>query len=103
MTRLLKKLVFSALLATTLMATGAGVKIAVGQETDDPVKIQIYQRFYDNRERNKSVAYQAARDYLAKYTKDKDQYVDFLQKWIKVYEQDERKRKLPGLINEKNF
>ena len=94
-------------LATSAFVVGlmlsAGNATIFAQETDDPVKIQIYQRFYDNRERNKSVAYQAARDYLAKYTKDKDQYVDFLQKWIKVYEQDERKRKLPGLINEKNF
>jgi hypothetical protein len=49
------------------------------------------------------VAYQAAKDYLQKYPKDKDQYTDYLQKWVMFYERDERKRKLPGLINEKNF
>jgi tetratricopeptide (TPR) repeat protein len=73
------------------------------QETDDPVKIQIYQRFYENAKTNPTAAYPAARDYLAKYSKDKDQYVDYIQKWIAVYERDERKRNLPGLINEKKF
>ena len=53
-----------------------------GQETDDPVKIQMYNRFVDNRVPNPAVAYQAARDYLQKYQKDKDQYTDYLGKWI---------------------
>jgi hypothetical protein len=52
---------------------------------------------------NPTAAYQAARDYLQKYPKDKDQYTDYLSKWVTAYERDERKRKLPGLINEKNF
>jgi tetratricopeptide (TPR) repeat protein len=52
---------------------------------------------------NPTVAYQAARDYLQKYQKDKDQYVDYLQKWVAAYERDDRKRQLGGLINEKKF
>jgi hypothetical protein len=103
MKRFVKNLVLSGLLATSVLAIGASYRVVVAQETDDPVKIEIYKRFYDNREANKGAAYKAAQDYLAKYVKDKDQYTDFLQKWIKAYEQDERKRKLPGLINEKNF
>ena len=99
----LKKLATTALFMTSLIVAGSSVGAVFGQETDDPVKIQIYKKFYDNRDANKTVAYQAARDYLAKYVKDKDQYVDYLQKWITFYERDERKRKLPGLINEKNF
>jgi tetratricopeptide (TPR) repeat protein len=77
--------------------------VAIAQETDDPVKIEIYKRFVDNRIPNPTAAYQAARDYLQKYTKDKDQYTDYLTKWMAAYERDERKRKLPGFINEKNF
>jgi len=88
------------LLALTIGARQAQV---LAQETDDPVKIQIYQRFVDNRVPNPTVAYQAARDYLQKYTKDKDQYIDYLQKWVMFYERDERKRNLPILINEKKF
>jgi hypothetical protein len=82
---------------------GAGQFTAVAQETDDPVKIEIYKRFVDNRVPNPGAAYQAARDYLQKYTKDKDQYTDYLTKWVAAYERDDRKRQLGNLINEKKF
>jgi hypothetical protein len=85
------------------ISLGAFSPIAVAQETDDPVKIEIYKRFVANHKDNPGAAYQAARDYLQKYTKDKDQYIDYLTKWVAVYERDERKRNLPGLINEKKF
>lgn len=95
-----KGLVAVAFMAVSLVTFGS---VAMAQETDDPVKIEIYKRFVDNRIPNPTAAYQAARDYLQKYTKDKDQYTDYLTKWVAAYERDERKRKLPGLINEKNF
>jgi len=100
---LVKKLVLSGLLATSVLAAGSSYQLVLGQETDDPVKIEIYKRFYDNYQGNKAVAYKAAQDYVAKYTKDKDRYVDYLQKWMKGYEQDQRKANLPILINEKKF
>src|SRR5437868_2482392 len=99
---LVKRLVLAAFLALSLVAIGVR-SVAVAQETDDPVKIEIYKRFVDNRVSKPSVAYQAARDYLQKYAKDKDQYVDYLTKWVMFYERDERKRNLPELINQKNF
>ena len=95
-----KGLVLAVFMAVLLAAFGS---VAIAQETDDPAKIEIYKRFVDNRIPNPTAAYQAARDYLQKYTKDKDQYTDYLSKWVLAYERDERKRKLPGLINEKNF
>jgi tetratricopeptide (TPR) repeat protein len=94
---------FAALLALSAVTFGSRQWLVVAQETDDPVKIEIYKRFVDNRVQNPTAAYQAARDYLQKYTKDKDQYTDYLQKWVTFYERDERKRNLPGLINEKKF
>jgi tetratricopeptide (TPR) repeat protein len=90
------------LLALSVLALGAR-HVVLAQETDDPVKIEIYKRFVDNRQGNPAVAYQAARDYLQKYNKDKDQYTDYLGKWVMYYERDERKRTLPNLINEKKF
>jgi tetratricopeptide (TPR) repeat protein len=92
----------------TLVALAAGVIgvqqfAVVAQETDDPVKISTYKRFVDNRVPNPDAAYQAARDYLAKYPKDKDQYTDYLAKWVAAYERDDRKRQLGGFINQKNF
>ncbi len=94
------KLTMAGVLLVLSLGSGGFV---VAQETDDQVKIDTYKRFYDNRVPNPGAAYQAARDYLQKYPKDKDQYTDYLQKWIMFYERDERKRNLPILINEKNF
>ncbi len=102
MNLLITRLALSAFLLVSIVGIGS-VSVVVGQETDDQVKIDIYKKFYENRDRNQAVAYAAARDYLQRYTKDKDQYVDFLQKWVAAYERDERKRMLPGLINEKNW
>jgi tetratricopeptide (TPR) repeat protein len=97
-----QRLGLAVLLALSVLALGAR-QMVLAQETDDPVKIEIYKRFIDNRQGNPAVAYQAARDYLQKYNKDKDQYTDYLSKWVMFYERDERKRTLPNLINEKKF
>jgi hypothetical protein len=98
-----RNLGFAALLGLLALTIGARQSSIFAQETDDPVKIQMYKRFVDNRLPNPRVAYQAARDYLQKYSKDKDQYVDYLQKWTLAYERDDRKQSLPILINEKKF
>jgi hypothetical protein len=75
----------------------------LGPETDDTAKIAIYKQFYENRIPNPAAAYKAAREYLQRYTKDKDQYIDYLSKWVVAYERDERRQSLPGFINQKNF
>ena len=98
-----RRLALAGLMVLSVVIFGSRQSVVLAQETDDPVKIEIYKRFYDNAKTNPNAAYPAARDYLAKYSKDKDQYVDYIQKWIVVYERDERKRNLPGLINEKKF
>src|SRR5215213_1149713 len=99
----MKRLSLAVLLALSVLGVGARQTVLAQKETDDPVKIQIYKRFYDNAKNNPAVAYQAARDYLQKYNKDKDEYVDYLSKWVTLYEREERKRNLPILINEKKF
>ena len=98
-----QRLGLTVLIALSVLALGAGQSVLAQKETDDPVKIEIYKRFYDNAKNNPAVAYQAAQDYLQKYKKDKDEYVDYIQKWVTFYERDERKRTLPNLINEKKF
>ncbi len=78
--------------ASTLRAqprTGAPV-----QETDDEFKVTTYRKFVDNREPNPAAAYQAAREYMAKYGKEDDQYTRYLRIWITAYEEDERTRRL---------
>lgn len=98
---LLAKCLLTAAILVGSIATFGGPVMA--QETDDPVKIEIYKKFTENRLPNPTVAYQYARDYLQRYQKDKDQYTDYLSKWVTAYERDERKRNLPILINEKKF
>ncbi len=100
---LVSRFVLAAFMALAVGSIGARQFAAVAQETDDPVKIATYKRFVDNRLPNPDAAYQAARDYLQKYQKDKDQYTDYLTKWVAAYERDDRKRQLGGLINAKNF
>jgi tetratricopeptide (TPR) repeat protein len=98
-----QRLGLAVMLALSVVAVGARQTVLAQKETDDPVKIEIYKRFYDNAKKNPAVAYPAARDYLQKYNKDKDEYIDYIQKWIAAYESDERKQNLPVLINEKKF
>jgi tetratricopeptide (TPR) repeat protein len=97
------RLALAGLVALMVGITGARQFAVVAQETDDPAKIAIYKRFVDNRVPNPDAAYKAARDYLTKYQKEKDQYTDYLNKWVAAYERDDRKRQLGGLINEKKF
>jgi len=100
---LVSRLALAALVALAIGFIGARQFVVSAQETDDPVKIETYKRFVDNREKNPPVAYQAARDYLQRYQKDKDEYTNYLSKWVAIYESDDRKRQLGGLINEKKF
>jgi len=84
------------------LISGAANTVAA-QEWDDQQKIDIYKRFVDNRIPNPTVAYQAARDFMTRYPKEKSEYSDYIKQWMMFYERDERKQRLPVLINEKNF
>src|SRR5438105_1047626 len=64
------------------------------QETDDEYKVTTYKKFVDNREPYPTVAYQAAKDYMAKYGKEDDQYTRYLRDWIKAYDEDARAMRL---------
>lgn len=66
----------------------------VVQETDDEFKVTTYKKFVDNYERNPIAAYQAARDYMARYNKEDDQYTRYLKTWIAAYEEDEKNRRM---------
>src|SRR5436189_2154559 len=84
------------------------------QETDDEFKVTTYKKFVDNREPYPAVAYQAARDYMAKYGKEDDQYTRYLRTWVTAYEEDlrnvrvaaekaDREQQLLGSITQKDF
>ncbi|HKP38690.1 MAG TPA: hypothetical protein VJT71_17665 [Pyrinomonadaceae bacterium] len=91
--RLVIQLLFGLVL---LFAPAVTPAVAVAQQptvTDDEVKVNTYKRFVDNRVPNPAVAYEAAKDYMAKYGKETDQYTKYLKDWIAAWEEDERVRK----------
>jgi hypothetical protein len=61
--------------------------------TEDEVKVSTYKRFVENRVPNPAAAYEAAKDYMARYGKENDQYTRYLKTWIAAWEEDERLRK----------
>ena len=74
------------------------------QETDDEYKVTTYKRFVDNREPNPAAAYQAAKAYMARYSKEDDQYTRYLKQWISYFEKDERQDTLlRSIYGEKNY
>ncbi|MGZ5437696.1 MAG: hypothetical protein ACXWID_16105 [Pyrinomonadaceae bacterium] len=62
--------------------------------TDDEVKVAVYKQFWDNRVPNPTAAYQAARDYMQRYSKEDDQYTRYLKAWMAAFEEDERTARL---------
>lgn len=88
---------------TTLTVFAFGITSVIAQEAQDDAKIALYKRFVDNRGPHQDIAYQAGKEYLEKYGKDKDKYTEYIEKWVNIYEREDRKQKLPLLINQGNF
>ena len=81
------------LLAITLLSFSVSLH-AQTPVTDDEVKVKTYNKFFENREPNPTVAYEAAKDYMRLYGKENDDYTRYLKQWIAAFEEDERQRKL---------
>src|SRR5262245_61093077 len=92
--RVLLALLFVFPLAFTTPYLQAQPRAQVVQETDDEDKVTTYKKFVDNWEATPPIAYQAARDYMAKYNKEDDQYTRYLKAWIAEYEGLEKARRL---------
>ena len=73
-------------------------------ETEDEFKVTTYKRFVENREPNPAAAYQAAKDYMARYNKEDDQYTRYLKQWMSAFEKDERQDTLlRSIYGEKKY
>jgi tetratricopeptide (TPR) repeat protein len=73
-------------------------------ETDDKQKVDLYTQFVDNYKTNPVAAYQTAKEYLQHYAKEKDQYADYVQRWVTAYERVERLRQLRHLVyDDRNY
>lgn len=107
----------SLIFALLLLAVPAFAQPTRSQQpvvTDDEVKVNVYKRFWDNRVPNPAVAYEAARDYMQRYSKENDDYTRYLKSWIAAYEEDQRvlrltaeradrEQQLLGSFSEKNY
>ena len=80
-------------LALALSGT-ARLQAQTPKETDDEFKVNTYKKFVDNRDPNPAAAYQAAKDYMARYSKEDDQYTRYFRIWIAAYEEDEKALRL---------
>ena len=87
-----------------VLASGAVYAQNGPTETDDKVKVDLYTQFVDNYKTNPAAAYQTAKEYLQKYGKEKDQYADYVQRWVAAYERVERLRQLRHLVyDDRNY
>lgn len=74
------------------------------QETDDEAKVAIYKRFFENRVPNPGAAYEAAREYMRRYSKEDDEYTRYMKLWMGAWERDDREKKLlVAIYDDKNF
>ena len=100
----LKQRVLVAIFAVAVSLSTATLGQAQVIETDDQAKIDIYTKFVNNRLSNEALAYQAAKEYLAKYPKDDDVYTKYLKPWVALYDKWDRKQRVPQLIyDQKNY
>lgn len=86
-------------LTKTSLSTGTNEALAQG---DEEAKAALYKKFTDNRTTNQQVAYDTAKEYLAKYPAE-DQYSTYLKKWIAAYEKGKRKIDLEQMIKDLKF
>ena len=97
-------LLFGLALAFSVSTRVTAQPRTTGPETEDEFKVTTYKRFVENREPNPSAAYQAAKDYMARYNKEDDQYTRYLKQWISAFEKDERQDTLlRSIYGEKNY
>lgn len=103
-----------AALATMILAlpalaqtpTAASTAAAANNQDDAEAKAALYKQFTDNIKPNPAAAYEAGKQYLAKYgEKDgpNDQYVAYIQKWVNAYEKVARRQALIQMIVDKKY
>ncbi|HYY59133.1 MAG TPA: hypothetical protein VE842_17520 [Pyrinomonadaceae bacterium] len=112
MNKLIRLITLSAMVATLALSAFAlsnttitpltGTEETAAGQSEDEAKTILYKKFTDNRTSNQPVAYEAGKEYLAKYPAE-DQYTAYIKKWIAAYEKGMRKVNLEQLIKEQKF
>lgn len=111
MKKLIRFLVFTALVATFALptlaqTTPANTTAAATTQDDQEAKTNLYNKFRDNLKTNPPVAYEAGKEYLAKYEAadgPSDQYVAYIKKWVTSYDKIARRNLIIQQLNEKKY
>jgi hypothetical protein len=112
MKKLIRLLVFAALVTTlalpalaqntTTPANSGGTAAA----QDDAEKLALYEKFRNNIKDNPPIAYEAGKEYLAKYEAGApadDQYVSYIKKWVGSYDKLARRNQVIQQLNAKDY
>ena len=111
MKKLIRFLVFTALVtafALPAMAqnTTTSTPAAATTQDDQEAKTNLYNKFRDNLKTNPSVAYEAGKEYLAKYEATdgpSDQYIAYIKKWVASYDKIAGRNLIIQQINETKY
>lgn len=112
MKKLIRFLVFTALVATLALPalaqtpTTTTTPAATATQDDQEAKTALYNKFRDNLKTNPQVAYEAGKEYLAKYEATDgpaDQYVSYIKKWVGSYDKLARYNLILQQLNEKKY
>lgn len=94
----------AAALALPVLAKAPALRPALFQAAQDAdAKAALYKRVTDNIKANPQVAYEAAKEYLAKYPADNDDITNYLKKYIAAYDKASRGGKLDQLIKDQKY
>jgi hypothetical protein len=113
MKKVIQLLVFIALVSTLALSalaqatpSSGTASTAASAQDDAEAKVKLYDQFRTNIKEHPDVAYQAGKDYLAKYeAKDgpTDQYIAYIKKWVASYEKVVRRTQLFQQIGDKKY
>jgi hypothetical protein len=88
-----------ALTETSPVTTTATEAVAQG---DEEAKTALYKKFTDAIKTDQKLAYETAKEYLAKYPAE-DQYTAYMKKWSAAYEKAIRKPTLNQLVTDQKY
>ncbi|HEX8144488.1 MAG TPA: hypothetical protein VF553_18115 [Pyrinomonadaceae bacterium] len=107
MNKLIRLMMLGAMVATLALPAlavnnSSSLMATAGGQGEDEAKTALYKKFTDNRTTNQPLAYETAKEYLAKYPEE-DQYTAYMKKWVAAYEKGKRKVDLEQMINGGKF
>jgi hypothetical protein len=110
MKKLIRFLVFAALVMAfalpALAQTTPANTTATATQDDQEAKTNLYNKFRDNLKTNPPVAYEAGKEYLAKYEATdgpNDQYIAYIKKWVTSYDKLAGYNLIIQQLNEKKY